>query len=191
MTAEQWLGSVMTLAIVLAAINVLVGGISITARLPLRSGSQLRRNAGRSQGNLPARAKRKQHERDELRALRSLNNAERAQYVKRWKQLDGRSITLPATTLLDADDLLTHMLHDIGYPTEGFVQYAADLSTAHAGVVDDYRVARSIVLDTRLGLAGTAQIRHAMPRYVAVFECLAEADVSTQADEVAASVPGG
>ncbi len=186
MTVEQWLGSIMAFAIVIAAINVLMGGFGITARLALRPGSGRGRDVDDWRDASPARAKRKRHERNRPHAVRNLSNVQRAQYVKRWRHLHRRAIALPATTLLDADDLLTHVLDDIGYPTEGFVQYAADLSAAHAEVVDDYRVARNIVLDTRLGLADTAQIRHALPRYVAVFECLAEVDVSSQVDEAAA-----
>lgn len=186
MTVEQLLGSIMAFAIVLAAINVLGGGVGIPVRLPVRLGPQRGRLVDRSRDALAAPKKRNRRDRSEPRALRRLNDVQRTQYVTRWRHLYRRASALPATTLLDADDLLTHMLHDIGYPAEGFVQYAAHLSAVHAEVVDDYRESRNIVLDTQLGLADTTQIRHAMTRYVAVFECLAETDLSSRVDEAAA-----
>lgn len=172
----------MALAIVLAAVNVLGGFRPITSRLSSRRG----RDVDAHRRATPAVEDRRRSDGRRPRALRTLDDARRVQYVARWQQLHRRATALPATTLLDADDLLDELLQRLGYPTEGFVQYAAGLSPAHADVVDDYRVARSVVLDTRLGLADTAQIRHALLRYAAVFACLTGTDLPGRANRAAA-----
>lgn len=125
-------------------------------------------------------------ERRAPRSLRRLSADQRRWYVQQWTQLQRRAATQPATALLDADALLTRLLDDLGYPTGRFVEAAPQLSADHAGAVDDYRAASDVALDTRLGLAGTTEIRRALQRCGVVFERLAEARVFTAVDERAA-----
>lgn len=177
----EWL-TIIAVAILLAVISLrawrLGGSVRARQRPP---------HDHTTENTPPARgAWKRRPERPEPRSLRTLSGDERARYVQQWRQLQLRAAAQPATALLDADELLTRLLDSIGYPTGMFVQYAADLSAVHAGVVDDYRSARNVVLDTRLGLACTPEIRHAMLRYRRVFEHLAGADVSAEADETAA-----
>ena len=83
----------------------------------------------------------------------------------------------PATGLLEADEVVTALLSDVGYPTGEFDRQAADLSVAHAEVTDDYREGRAVVRDVRAGRAGTEEIRVALLRYRNVFERVAETSV--------------
>lgn len=116
-------------------------------------------------------------ERHENYQLRSLSDAERATYVARWRELQRVFTKQPATGLLDADDVVTALLADVGYPTESFDQQAADLSVDHADAIEDYREARAVVRDVRGGRAGTEEIRVALLRYRNVFERVAETSV--------------
>lgn len=109
---------------------------------------------------------------------RRLSDDRRAHYIERWRDVERRRATQPATGLLEADVLLSDLLADVGYPVGSFEQRAQSFSATHAMVVDDYRVARCVALDARLGLAGTAEIHEAIRRYRIVFEHLAEADLS-------------
>lgn len=116
-------------------------------------------------------------ERHERYQLRSLSDQERAGYVAKWRELQRVFAKQPATGLLEADDVVTALLADVGYPTDGFEQQAADLSVEHAEVIDDYRDGRAVVRDVRGGHAGTEEIRVALLRYRNVFERVAEASV--------------
>lgn len=183
---QPWMWSVIAVAAVAALVAVLVWRNLSSRRLvqgPEAEHDGTSSDVSRLQNAPDARVLPKR-----LRSgmLRSLSDDERAWYVMRWRQQQRQARTQPATALLEADALLTRLLHDIGYPPAGFVLHANDLSAAHAGVVDEYRAARNVVLDLQLGLAGTREIRHAIRRYGRVFECLAEADVSNATDETAA-----
>lgn len=116
-------------------------------------------------------------ERHDTYRLRSLSDQERAGYVAKWRELQRVFTKQPATGLLEADDVVTALLADVGYPTDGFEQQAADLSVDHAEVIDDYRDGRAVVRDVRDGRAGTEEIRVALLRYRNVFERVAEASV--------------
>lgn len=110
--------------------------------------------------------------------LRSLTDAERDRYVRRWRTLQRHFTKQPATGLLEADELLVELLRDVGYPTDSFEQQAADLSVADAHVVSEYRDGHAVVIDVQHGRAGTEEIRRALLRYRDVFERVAETDVS-------------
>lgn len=70
-------------------------------------------------------------------------------------------------------------------PTGSFALHAADLSATHACVVDEYRAACKSC--STCSSAWRVHARsHAIERLDRVFECLAEADVSTATDETAA-----
>jgi len=116
--------------------------------------------------------------------LRDLTDQERAAYVTKWRELQRVFTKQPATGLLEADAVVTALLGDVGYPTEGFDQQAADLSVDHADVLDSYREARAVVGDVRGGRAGTEEIRVALLRYRTVFERVAKASVRND-EEVA------
>jgi hypothetical protein len=120
-------------------------------------------------------------ERHQSYDLRSLDDTERERYLARWRELQRAFTKQPATGLLEADRVTTELLADVGYPTDGFEQQAADLSVEHADVVDDYREARAVMHDVRGGKAGTEEIRVALLRYRTVFERVA--DVSVTDDE--------
>lgn len=109
--------------------------------------------------------------------LRSLSDDERTTYVTTWRELQRVFTKQPASGLLEADEVVTALLADVGYPTGDFERQAADLSVEHADVVDDYREARAVVRDVRDGKAGTEEIRIALLRYRTVFERVAETSV--------------
>jgi len=122
-------------------------------------------------------------ERHDSYSLRELNADEQDRYVADWRMLQRHFAKQPATGLLEADELITRLLGDVGYPTNSFEQQAADLSTSHADVVDEYREARAVVRDTRAGSAGTEEIRQALLRYRTVFEHVAQTQVARSDDE--------
>lgn len=182
---QPWMWSVLAVAAVLGVIAVLVWR-NINRCLVQRFDDEHDGAVGNVASLQNAPDARVRSARLQSRMLRSLSRDERAMYVTRWRQQQRQATTQPATALLEADELLMRLLDDVGYPTGGFALHAADLSAAHAAVVDEYRAARNVVLDLQLGLAGTHEIRHAIRRYGRVFECLAEADVSNATDETVA-----
>lgn len=184
METWMWIAIAVAVVVVLAVVAYVVVRNRPSGRLKRRFGSEYDRTVEHAESKQQAHEELQGRlERHETYALRSLNDDERASYVDRWKQLQRDFVKEPATGLLEADELLTRLLADVGYPTNSFEQQAADLSAAHPDVADDYRAACAVVRDARDGRAGTEEIRRALLRYRTVFERVAETPVTDSSDE--------
>jgi hypothetical protein len=92
----------------------------------------------------------------------------------------------PAEAVVEADQLVSNVLEDRGYPMADFEQRAADVSVDHANVVTNYRAAHDIALKNEQGEADTEDLRQAMVHYRALFEDLLEVqtDMTTHKEKV-------
>lgn len=181
---EPWMWIVIAVVVVLVIAAVAWMLLSPGRRLKRRFGSEYDRVVASSDDKKSAHAELKQRvERHDELSLNELNEEQQQRYVDDWRQLQRHFAKQPATGLLEADELITRLLADVGYPTNSFEQQAADLSAAHAEVIDEYREARAVVRDTRAGSAGTEEIRQALLRYRTVFETVADTDVARSNDE--------
>ena len=106
----------------------------------------------------------------EALTLRPLSSAARARYQERWTEIQTKFVDAPALALNEADSLVTQLLADRGYPTDGFEEKARLLSVEHAHVIEDYRGAHAVEVDNRAGNADTEAVRNAMLAFRRVFE---------------------
>jgi hypothetical protein len=102
--------------------------------------------------------------------IRPLSTSARERYVREWAQVQEKFVDEPAPAVAEADQLLTSLMAERGYPTEGYEQQVADLSVRHAKTLEHYRAAHT-TQQKRDG-ASTEDLRDAMVRYRAVFEDL-------------------
>jgi hypothetical protein len=98
--------------------------------------------------------------------IKPLGAADRDRYAERWRETQAKFVDQPASALTDADELLSAVMRDRGYPVEDFEQQAADVSVDHPEVVDHYRRAHAIHGEKR---ASTEDLRQAMVHYRALF----------------------
>ena len=103
--------------------------------------------------------------------IKPLGAAARDRYAERWRSTQAKFVDQPAAALSDADELLSAVMHDRGYPVEDFERQAADVSVDHPEVVDHYRRAHAIHGQRR---ASTEDLRQAMVHYRALFSELLE-----------------
>lgn len=106
--------------------------------------------------------------------IRSLGREERERYIRAWRAQQERFVDDPKNAVFDADRLVTDVMRARGYPMGDFEQRAADISVDHPHVVQNYRVARTIVTRYTRGEAGTEDLRKAMVCYRALFDELLE-----------------
>lgn len=106
--------------------------------------------------------------------IRPLPEETRQRYLAQWKDTQGRFVDEPQEAIGSADRLLTQVMAERGYPTDGgYEQQLNDLSVEHARTLDHYRTAR----DTLHGDgADTEQLRQALVNYRAVFHDLLGGD---------------
>jgi hypothetical protein len=97
-------------------------------------------------------------------------------YAQRWRAVQTAFVDDPAGALGDADQLVTEVMHERGYPVADFDQQAADISVDHPMVVENYRAAHAIHLSQQQGDVGTEPRRQAFVHYRALFEQLLETE---------------
>jgi hypothetical protein len=97
-------------------------------------------------------------------------------YVQQWRTLQTAFVDDPSTAMGQADQLVTRVMRERGYPIDDFEQQAADISVDHPMVVDNYRAAHAILLSQADGAVGTEAQRQAFVHYRALFAKLLETD---------------
>lgn len=112
--------------------------------------------------------------------LRPLDAASAARYQKEWRDTQGRFVDSPSSAIGEADDLITSVMRDRGYPMDRFEQRAADLSVEHPDVVSEYRAAHRVAKANERGEASTEDLRGAMIHYRSLFERLIDTGEHTQ-----------
>lgn len=113
--------------------------------------------------------------------IRPLSRDTRERYAHEWALIQADFVDNPTTAVAEADRLVTVVMAERGYPTEGYQQQLADLSVRHAATIGHYRTAHE--LRTRNNGNGSAtdgasteELREAMVHYRALFEDLLESD---------------
>jgi type II secretory pathway pseudopilin PulG len=121
---------------------------------------------------------------DELE-LRTLDSNERADFERRWTDVQAQFVDDPSTAVRNADRLVVDVMSARGYPVDDFEQRADDLSVRHAEVTQRYREARRIAEANEDGRADTEDLRQAVTSYRALVQALLAGDGdATGADDV-------
>ncbi|MBA3476418.1 MAG: hypothetical protein H0T10_06675 [Actinobacteria bacterium] len=113
-------------------------------------------------------------ERREKLEIRPLSEATRARYTEEWQQVQERFVDDPVGAVRSADELVSGVMEERGYPMDDFEQRAADVSVDHPDVVENYREGHRLVEEHRAGRGSTEDLRQAMVHYRALFEQLLE-----------------
>ncbi|MGB2570175.1 hypothetical protein ACPFP2_17215 [Micromonospora citrea] len=93
----------------------------------------------------------------------------RARYAAAWEELQVRFVDSPAETVGDADELVSRLIAERGYPTGDFSDQISHLSVEHARTLTHYRDAHEIRLRNERGEASTEELRQAVVHYRALF----------------------
>ena len=115
----------------------------------------------------------RQQRREELE-IRPLSQATRDRYTEEWQQVQERFVDDPVGAVRSADELVSGVMEERGYPMDDFEQRAADVSVDHPDVVENYREGHRLVEEHRAGHGSTEDLRQAMVHYRALFEQLLE-----------------
>ncbi|MBQ1068073.1 hypothetical protein [Micromonospora sp. D75] len=112
--------------------------------------------------------------------LTPLSPESRARYAAAWEELQVRFVDSPTETVGEADELVSRLIAERGYPTGDFSDQIAHLSVEHARTLTHYRDAHEIRQRNERGEAGTEDLRQALVHYRALFaDLLGEDPVPT------------
>ncbi|WP_446211124.1 hypothetical protein [Micromonospora sp. IBSANI012] len=98
-----------------------------------------------------------------------LDPESRARYAAAWEELQVRFVDSPGETVGDADELVSRLIAERGYPTGDFSDQIAHLSVDHARTLTHYRDAHEIRVRNERGEASTEELRQAVVHYRALF----------------------
>jgi len=108
----------------------------------------------------------RQYERLELRPL---DPQSRDRYLQQWAAVQARFVDAPEAAVAAADELMTQLMAERGYPTEGYEEKLAVLSVEHASTLERYREAHEIQRRASGGAVPTEDLRNAVVHYRSLF----------------------
>jgi hypothetical protein len=110
-------------------------------------------------------------QRDQL-DIRELSPAAASRYQEQWTLVQQQFVDTPAEAVRDAQQLVTTVMRERGYPTDDADERESMLSVDHADTVNRYRTATQIERASQAGKATTEDLRQAMQHYRALFDGL-------------------
>ncbi|MFG2989261.1 hypothetical protein ACGFZK_08170 [Streptomyces sp. NPDC048257] len=165
------------IAVILGAVVVVIVIVAVVAMLArrrhLRSrfGPEYERAVEEEGGKLAAerdlRAREERH--DEL-DIKELPAERRRQYAQEWSGVQEHFVDRPEGSVSEADELVSRLMSERGYPTEGYSGAVRDLSVEHGRTLEHYRAAHAVKERSGNGQATTEELRGAMVHYRALFE---------------------
>jgi hypothetical protein len=164
--------TIILIIVILVVIAAIVYGTQVARRRKLRNtfGPEYDRVVAdadsRTEAEKELREREKRHAELELRPL-SAESQNR--YAADWEEVQIQFVDNPGEAVTTADDLVTRLMAERGYPTENYDSMLADLSVEHAGTLQHYRDAHEISRRNTAGEASTEDLRQALVHYRALF----------------------
>ncbi|MBT2452347.1 hypothetical protein J7F03_35895 [Streptomyces sp. ISL-43] len=115
------------------------------------------------------RAREDRHDRLDIKELPV---ERRHEYADAWTGVQQRFVDRPEGSVAEADELVTRLMSERGYPTEGYQGQLRDLSVEHGRTLEEYRAAHDVKVRSGDGEATTEELRGAMVHYRTLFEDL-------------------
>ncbi|MFF2127388.1 hypothetical protein ACFVW1_18680 [Streptomyces olivochromogenes] len=171
MSTGTLLAIIIAIVVVLALAAVAVSLMRRRRHLRDRFGPEYERTVEESDGRRTAeRELREREKRHDALDIKPLPPVSRDRYTREWSSVQEEFVDRPQDAVHDADRLVTSLMHDRGYPTEGFEQQMKDLSVEHGRTLEHYRAAREVESLSDRSRATTEQLRGAMVHYRALFD---------------------
>jgi len=101
-----------------------------------------------------------------------LSPAAATRYQQQWMTVQQRFVDAPIPAVAEAQQIVTSVMRERGYPTSDADERESMLSVDHADTMDRYRTATAIEGRSRTGDATTEDLRQAMQHYRSLFERL-------------------
>ena len=171
---DTWVWIVIAVAVVVVVAGALwAWSRSRSQKLQGRFGSEYERTVDTADSRREAERdlRERQAEHDEL-DLRPLTDAARQRYEQQWSELQSRFVDRPQIAVADADEMITQVMRERGYPVDDFDAKSRLVSVDHPDVVENYRKAHAIYSKTVEGTASTEDLRQSVICYRALFESL-------------------
>jgi hypothetical protein len=163
---------IILIIVILVVIAAVAWGVQASRRKKLQStfGPEYDRvvadTGSRSDAEKELREREKRHAGLELKPL---SPESRARYAVSWEEVQIQFVDSPEQAVTTADDLVTRLVAERGYPTGDYDDQLANLSVEHARTLGHYRDAHEIGRRNASGEASTEDLRQALVHYRVLF----------------------
>jgi len=184
--------TIVLIIVVLVIIAAIVYGVQAGRRKKLQStfGPEYDRvvadTGNRTEAEKELREREKRHAELELKEL---SPQAQAKYSADWEEVQIQFVDNPAEAVGTADDLVTRLIADRGYPTGEYDEQLGVLSVEHANTLQHYRDAHEISERNKAGSASTEDLRQALVHYRSLFADLLGTDPVSTTPATTESVP--
>jgi hypothetical protein len=185
--------TIVLIIVILVVIAAIVFGVRASRRKKLQStfGPEYDRavadTGSRTEAEKELRERERRHSELELKPL---SPEAQAKYAADWEEVQIQFVDNPSEAVGTADELVTRLIAERGYPTRDYEDRLADLSVEHANTLQHYREAHEISERSRAGEASTEDLRQALVHYRALFADLLGTE-PVPASEAAPVAAGG
>jgi hypothetical protein len=167
---EMSTGAIIILVVAVVIVLALAGWLAFerfrSTRLRERFGPEYERALADGQSRRAAeRALAEREKRHRRLDVKPLPRTVRMRYEQQWILIQQRFVDEPSKAVSDADNLVTVVMAERGYPTEGYEQQLSDLSVRHGPVLDHYRSAHDIQTRHEETPVSTEELREAILHY--------------------------
>jgi hypothetical protein len=164
--------TIVLIIVVLVIIAAIVFGVQAGRRKKLQNtfGPEYDRvvadTGSRTEAEKELRERERRHAELELKPL---SPEAQAKYSAAWEEVQIQFVDNPSEAVGTADELVTRLIADRGYPTGDYDDRLTNLSVEHANTLQHYRDAHAISERNRGGEASTEDLRQALVHYRALF----------------------
>ncbi|HTJ36551.1 MAG TPA: hypothetical protein VL738_25305 [Dactylosporangium sp.] len=164
------LAVIVIVLIVIAAVVVGIGRYRRSRELRKRFGPEYERVIAEQPSRRAAERDLQGRERRHAElSLKELEPDQRQRYAEQWQRTQAHFVEQPEVATREADELVTKVMADRGYPVGDFDTQVQDLSVEHAETLGHYREAHEINQVNERGQASTEQLRQALMHYRILF----------------------
>lgn len=171
MSSNTLIAVIVVAAVVVIALTALLWALARRRHLRERFGPEYERTVEEQGGRIAAeRDLRAREERHDSLDIKELPAERRDAYAAEWSGVQQQFVDEPDGSVARADELVTRLMGERGYPTEGYSGQVRDLSVEHGRTLEEYRAAHAVKVRSGAGEATTEELRGAMVHYRALFE---------------------
>ncbi|MGW0748433.1 hypothetical protein [Streptomyces sp. NPDC002587] len=171
MSANTLIVVIVVAVVVVLALSLMLWMLARRRHLRSQFGPEYERTVeekgGRRAAERDLRAREERHDRLDIKELLP---ERRRHYTEEWSGVQQQFVDRPEGAVTEADQLVTRLMRERGYPTDGYDGQLRDLSVEHGRTLEHYRAAHDVRERSGGGQATTEELRGAMVHYRALFE---------------------
>ncbi|MFD9247380.1 hypothetical protein ACFV0D_36760 [Streptomyces sp. NPDC059556] len=173
MSTSMLIAVIAIAAVVVIALMVGLWMAARRRRLQKKFGPEYERTI-ESEGDRKAaeRELRAREERHDELEIKELPPERRDRYAVDWSSVQERFVDRPEGSVKEADELVSRLMRERGYPTDDYDGQLRDLSVEHGRTLEHYRAAHDVKVRSSNHETTTEELRGAMVHYRALFDDL-------------------